>query len=339
MRCLHCESSAGARRPDELTGAEALQLCEDLADAGCTQCNISGGEPLLRRDWPELCHRLTSRGVRVTLVTNGALLDDEVVHTARAAGVSAVALSLDGVGDTHDRIRPPRAPGKSSFREVIQALGTVQKVGLIPAVITHINRWNLDQVPAMHELLRQMGVDHWQVQLGIPMGRLREIREPYMLSPSQLPGLAQTLAAIIVRGRSPRLRITDTIGYYTRLEPLLRSRGRDCAFWTGCSAGVTVVGIDANGDVKGCSCLPRELVAGNVRQRSFKDIWEDESGFAYNTDWHEDRLTGFCATCPYRRICRAGCTSLAWSVTGTVYENPYCLHRVETLSPADVDVT
>ena len=63
-------------------------------------------------------------------------------------------------------------------------------------------------------------------------------------------------------------------------------------------------------------------------------IWADESRFAYNTDWQEGNLTGACAACPYRRVCQAGCTSLAYSVTGSIYENPYCLHRLMDRKPA-----
>jgi radical SAM protein with 4Fe4S-binding SPASM domain len=331
LRCLHCESRAGLRRNDELTTQEALALCDALAAAGCNQCNVSGGEPLMRKDWAQLCGRLSGHGVRVTVVTNGVLFDDDAAHTARDSGVSAVAVSLDGMRDTHDRIRPSHGVADSSFREVVRAIGTAQNAGLVPAVITHINRWNLGELGAVHALLRQLGVDWWQVQLGLPLGRQREIREPYMLAPEQLGELAHAIATLIRGGGSPRLRVTDTIGYYTRLEPVLRG-GTGHGIWTGCYAGILAVAIDCNGDVKGCSCLPKQFVAGNVRERPFGQIWDDERGFAYNTDWHEERLTGECARCAYRRVCRAGCTSLAWSVTGSIYENPYCLHRLSMIA-------
>ena len=334
LRCIHCESGAGVQRADELTTREALSLCDALADAGCEQCNLSGGEPLLRPDWQQICGRLVDRGMRVTLVTNGTLLDELTAHTCREVGVSAVAMSIDGMRATHDRIRRWGARGASSFGKVVQAIGAVQKVGLMPAAITHVNQWNLGELASLHALLRQWGVDYWQVQLGLPLGRMRQLPD-YMLTPGQLPQLARTLAELLRTGLSPRLRVTDTIGYYTKLEPVLRPRG---SVWTGCYAGVLTVGIDSNGDIKGCSCLPGRFVAGNVRQRSFQEIWADEARFSYNTDWHEEQLTGACAQCPYRRVCRAGCTSLAWAVSGSIYENPYCLHRLEALERASAVV-
>lgn len=329
LRCIHCEAEAGTRRADELTTEEALSLCDALAAAGCKTCNVSGGEPLLRADWPLLCERLTERGVQVTLISNGSLLTEEAIATARRVGVRACSVSLDGLQPTHDRIRVRPRPGPSQFAEALAGLDRVVAAGLPAAAITHVNRWNLGELEAIHALLGEHGVALWQVQLGSPLGRQREIQEPYMIAPEQLPGLAERLVALIRAGRPPRLGIVDCIGYYTEAEPVLRSsRSGEPALWTGCYAGLLQVGIESNGDIKGCSSMPREFVAGNVRQRPFQEIWDDESRFAYNTDWREEKLTGFCATCAYRRVCRAGCTSLAYSVTGSIYENPFCLHRV-----------
>jgi radical SAM protein with 4Fe4S-binding SPASM domain len=302
-RCLHCELSAGARRGDELSRDEALSVCDALADLGCEQCNVSGGEPLLRKDWPHICQRLAARGIRVSLISNGSLVDADLVRRAADHGVTGFALSLDGLRATHDRVRVWHG-GDSAFDAVVAAARHVKQARLALAVITHISRWNLAQLPALHSLLRELDTDMWQVQLGLPLGRLREIETPYMIQPTQLPELAHLLTQLIESGPRPLIRVTDTLG------------------------------IESNGDVKGCSCLPREFTAGNLRQRPLAEIWADESRFAYNTDWQESSLTGACATCPYRRVCRAGCTCLAYSVTGSIYENPYCLHRVLNMRPS-----
>jgi radical SAM protein with 4Fe4S-binding SPASM domain len=324
FRCLHCEVAAGSRRADELDTEEALAVCDALAALGCEQCNISGGEPLLRQDWPLLCQRLSSHGVRVHLISNGSLVDAETVRRAADHGVAAFALSLDGLRSTHDRVRVWKS-GESAFAAVVAAAREVKRGNLALAAITHINRWNLGELEALHALLLELDADLWQVQLGLPLGRLREIEKPYMLEPAQLPALAKRLCQMIQSGPRPRINVTDTIGYYTAYEPILRGPK---GVWTGCYAGVQTLGIESNGDVKGCACLPREFVAGNLRQRSLAEIWADESRFAYNTDWQEGNLTGACAACPFRRVCRAGCTCLAYSVTGSIYENPYCLHRI-----------
>jgi len=330
LRCVHCEGRAGRRHPEELSRDEALELCGALADLGCQRCNLSGGEPLLRRDWPEIARRLCDRGIDVHLITNGTALDASALARAEQAGVVGVAVSIDGLRATHDRIRPSatRRAG-SSFDLAFEALQRVLRSGMKAGVITHINTWNLGELDRLCELLAGLELDVWQVQLALPAGRAREIGEPYLIRPEQLEQVYAFLLRVLHDGRVP-IRVTDTIGYYTELEPVIRCRYSEdtLPFWTGCHAGLQVVGIESNGDVKGCPCMPAEFVAGNVRQRSLGDIWRDESGFAYNTRWREQELTGFCKRCAFGRLCRAGCTTLAYSLTGTIYENPYCLYRV-----------
>jgi radical SAM protein with 4Fe4S-binding SPASM domain len=167
----------------------------------------------------------------------------------------------------------------------------------------------------------------------VPAGRLRTLAEPYLIAPEQLEQVYEFLVRTLADGRVPA-RVTDTIGYYTELEPVIRCRYSEgtLPFWTGCHAGLQVVGIESHGDVKGCPSMPAEFVAGNLRERSLGDIWRDEERFAYNTRWREDKLTGFCRACAFRRLCRAGCTTYAYSVTGTIYENPYCLYRIRCLA-------
>ncbi len=334
MRCLHCEGGAGRRDPEELTTAEALNLCDQIAALGCVRCNLSGGEPLLREDWPLLARRLADRGVAVHVVTNGTLLDQEAVRQAEQAGVVGVAVSLDGLQATHDRIRVwPGRKRKSSFESALKALRVAKSSSLKVGAITHVNLWNLGELDQVYDLLADLYLDVWQVQLAIPEGRLRQIPEPYLIAPEQLEQVYQSLIRAMKDDRVP-VRVTDTIGYYTEMEPVIRVREKERAlpFWTGCYAGCLLMGVESNGAVKGCPSMGPDFIAGSVRKESLAEIWGDEERFAYNTRWDESKLTGFCASCEFRRLCRAGCTTMAYAVTGTIYENPYCIFRVRSLA-------
>ena len=81
LRCVHCEQNAGTKDPEELGTDEALHLADELAAAGCHCVNLTGGEPLLRRDWPQLARRLADRGVVVVVITNGVPVDDDIAYT------------------------------------------------------------------------------------------------------------------------------------------------------------------------------------------------------------------------------------------------------------------
>jgi radical SAM protein with 4Fe4S-binding SPASM domain len=330
LRCVHCEADAGRRAPAELSTEEALALAGDLALAGCRGVRLTGGEPLLRPDWPLLARRLTGFGVEVTLITNGLLLDGETLARAADAGVTGVAISLDGRREVHDALRLPAAAGTSSRHAAARrALELVAASPLRAAAITQIHRDNLADLQLLYEDLAGLGVEVWQVQLAMPLGRLLRHRDAYLVRPADLPALEEQLAVLVADGRV-RLAVADNIGYYGRREPILRGALHGvAAFWTGCQAGCRLVGIGPSGEVKGCPSHPPAFVAGNVRAEPFAAIWGDAGRFAYNTAWREDLLVGGCARCSFRRLCRAGCTSMAFSVTGTIHDNPFCLQRAQ----------
>ena len=88
------------------------------------------------------------------------------------------------------------------------------------------------------------------------------------------------------------------------------------------------VGIEADGTIKGCPSLPTAAWAGgNVRDASLQDIWERAAPLRYTRDRTVDDLWGFCRTCYYADVCRAGCTRTSDVFFGKPGNNPYCHHR------------
>ncbi len=327
-RCIHCINSAGKKKEAELTAAKALALCDEMAELGVENINLTGGEPLLRDDWSEIARRLSALGVEVVIVTNGLLVDEELVERMIECGVSAVAVSLDGDAQTHNAVRRLRSKSPiTSFDAAIRAVELAAASSMRAAVITQVHRGNMQTLQWIHERLVPLKLDAWQIQAAIPFGRLLEISHQYLLQPDDLPALIEQLADFIDRGQLP-IQVADNIGYYCRHEPKLRitDSGRP-SFWRGCQAGISVVAIDPTGNVKGCPSQPEEFAAQNVRRSSLADIWSDPSNFPYNTQWDENLLEGECAVCSFKRICRAGCKSMAFSTTGTIYDNPFCVQR------------
>lgn len=122
----------------------------------------------------------------------------------------------------------------------------------------------------------------------------------------------------------------DDIGWMSPDEPEIRSSKRPCdTVYCGCSAGLALIGLTADGTVRGCLSMPKEFDEGNVRARPLAEIWKDPGAFAYNRRFSEASLTGACRECAFRRICRAGCKTLAWSTQRSLSENRYCLRLQE----------
>lgn len=328
MRCLHCASdfSDGRPRGDELDLAEAMDLCRQLAQLGCEKVVLSGGEALLRPDWPLIARELVALGLHVSLITNGFVVDEEAAREIRRAGICRVALSLDGLEETHNHVRV----NPLSFARVLRACDLLRGEGLAVNFVTHVNRRNLPELAALETLVAELGADVWRLQLGSPMGRLAQHPELVLL-PEDLPAVADFIVAAKQR-RRVAVSVGNNVGYFSRHERVLRStpnrQGLD--FWCGCSAGCLNVGIEANGNVKGCLSLQSErFVEGNLRQESLAEIWSRPGAFAYTRGFEPADLHGHCAGCEYGEICRGGCVFMAFGATGSPHDNPYCLHRVE----------
>ena len=313
-----------------------LRVADSLAALGCEFVDITGGEPLTFRGWDRLCRHIGDLGMRVSLITNGLLLDERRLDLAQAAGVQLVVVSLDGTQNVHDATRRRVRPGPSPFQLAVAGLSRARE-RLRVAVLTQINRENLDDLPGLHRLLIELGIPRWQVQLAVPAGRLLDRPEPYAIAPVDLPRVAAFLASVRRRGGAPDLEVSDNIGYYTESELWLRQRAGRSGLWLGCTAGLRSATITYEGRVRGCSMMPEEFDAGDLHDESLETIWNDRSRFAYTLQYDPRRLTGACASCQFGALCRAGCTTMAYWATGSIYENPYCLHRLQQLANSSAE--
>ena len=158
MRCKHCGSKCNVASSDELTEEEALFLCDEMGKLGVERVTLSGGEPLLRKDWDKIAKRLSENGIIPNMISNGWLIDKDVLQRAKDAGISNIAVSLDGYGETHDYIRC-----KGAFDKAVNALKLMKDEGLISSVVTSIHKLNLSELPQLRDLLVELGVHNWQL--------------------------------------------------------------------------------------------------------------------------------------------------------------------------------
>jgi radical SAM protein with 4Fe4S-binding SPASM domain len=326
LRCIHCENQCGEISSRELPPERLRMVARDLVQLGCREVHVTGGEPLMHPDWDNLCRDFAEIGLRTSLITNGTLLDQARLDRAIDAGVGALGISLDGLQATHDSIRIRPGAGPSPWREAVAAIErAVPRIETV--VITAVSRRNLAELPALRDFLASLGVRRWQIQLVIPVGRVLDIQEPFVIAPTDL----ETLTAFIVDARSsgklPHIDASDTIGYFTERELGLRGPLGAPSLWTGCQAGIRAVAITYDGRVRGCSIMPPEFDAGDLHDESIATIWNDAERFAYSTRFDAAKLAGPCGRCRVGPLCRAGCTTMAYWTTGSIYTNPFCLHR------------
>lgn len=341
--CAHCGSSAGRAREGELTTDEALSVADQLVDLGCRRVVLIGGEAFMRPDWDVIARRLVDGGVEASIITNGSCFTEHVWQRMEAAGVRYVAVSIDGNEAHHDALRMP-----GSYRHGMEALAQAHARGLATAAITVLNAGNADDLPELYDALAAIPVDAWQIQLCSPFGNARH-ESGLVPSIEQVAGAVDFIArqnrACFAFDRAeegapgnqqadwqdevpsrPPLRIfaADNIGYHTADEGVIR--GYPGMSFQGCAAGISAIGIDSVGNVRGCESLYDEAFnEGNLRERTLRDIWESPDAFAYNRQFRLDMLSGSCARCAYGARCAGGCRSLNHFLAGNMYEAPRCV--------------
>lgn len=324
LACRHCGSRAGSARPDELSLDEALDVVRQLAALGVREVTLIGGEAYLFEGWTEVIAAIRRSGMQCSLVTSGRGFDEARARAAQRAGLQTVSFSVDGDEATHDRLRG--LPG--SYAAVRHGFASCRAIGLPFSVNTQINRLSLPHLPHVFELLRDAGAHGWQLQLTVPAGRAADEPE-VLLQPYDLLVLFPLLAELKRRCDAARIKCLagNNLGYFGPYDAVIRSLS-PCGHSGTCLAGRLGMGLEANGDVKGCPSLPtNDWVGGNVRERAVVDIWERSQPLRYNRDRTVDDLWGFCRTCYYADECRAGCIWMATSLFGRPGNNPYCHHR------------
>lgn len=324
LACRHCGSRAGRARADELSTAEALDLVAQMAELGVEECTIIGGEAYLRDDWATIAGALTQAGIRCSMTTGGRALTPERVAAAKQAGVETVSVSLDGLAATHDHLRALNG----SHAAAMQALANLKAAGLPRSVNTQLCGINLHEIEALLDTLVPLEIHSWQVQITVAMGRAADHPE-LLLQPYRMIELMPLVARLQRRCEQLGIRLwpASNIGYFGPYESLLRGNHRD-AHQHGCEAGLRALGIEANGDIKGCPSLPTaDYVGGSVREHPLRDIWERASVLRFNRDERIAELWGHCATCYYAEVCKSGCSWTNHVLFGRRGNNPYCHHR------------
>lgn len=330
LKCGHCGSRAGKKRSGELTTEECFEVVDGLERLGTREVSMIGGEAYLRRDWPELVRYIKSKGMRCLIQTGGRNFNAERLQTAIDAGLDGVGVSIDGMRELHDRVRG--VPG--SWDKAFDLYRRAREAGLQASCNTQIGAETMADLPALMDTIIEAGATHWQIQLTVAMGNAVD-NDELLLQPHQLAELMPLLARLFKEGQKRGLLMVvgNNIGYFGPYEHLWRGYSDERVHWTGCSAGQNVIALEADGSVKGCPSLPTVgYTGGNVRDAAIEDIWGSAPEIHFGRLRSTTDMWGFCGSCYYNDVCRAGCTWTSHSLLGRPGNNPYCHHRVIELA-------
>lgn len=291
LRCVHCLSSSGKRRPDELSTREAKRLIDEWAEMKVFYINVGGGEPMVRRDFFELMDYTLDRGIGVKFSTNGALIDESAASWIASRDYLDVQISLDGANaETNDPIR-----GSGSYDRARRAMNLLAKHRFPFKINTTITRHNYPQIDELYALVQRYGAELRLTRLR-PTGRGGEVWEDLRPSHEQNRGLYDWLL------QHPDVLTGDSFFH-------LSAYGQSIEGLNMCGAGRIVCCVDPVGEVYACPfLLDPEFSAGNVRESGgFTKLWRESSLFSHLREW---QVGGSCQSCNAYDKCHGGCIAV-----------------------------
>ncbi len=340
LNCLHChQDSSPASSHPQLTTSQALQVIDNMGDAGVAILTFSGGEPLLRKDLYAAVKRAKDEGILCTIASNGTLMTREVSEKLAKAGIRRVEIGLDGAtAETHDFLRSKIG----SFQATIEGIRNCASVGFdeIAATMT-LHSKNVNELEETMNLAEKLGATRFYLNRLIPAGR--GVQASYLdVGPREkieaLEALYKKFHNSIVEGSGIQC-YARGMTYYARLghersngevftvsealsgyERMFQNKfglevskivRKLATGFGGCSAGLTYAGLSASGDL--LPCVPAPIKLGNLLEQSLEEIWIHNELLNYIRD--RKALKGSCKMCEYTGLC-GGCRYTAYITRG-----------------------
>jgi 12,18-didecarboxysiroheme deacetylase len=341
LKCIHCYAHADNHAGDyELTTKEGRELINDLGGYGVPVLLFSGGEPLVRPDLPELAAYAVEKGMRAVISTNGTLITSEKARILKDIGLSYVGISLDGMEEANDRFKGVNG----AFAAALDGIRKSQAAGIKVGLRFTINKYNVDEIPGIFDLLEEMDIPRVCFYHPVYAGRGSELVKQDLTHEETRKAVDLIIDRtndLYKRGIHKEVLTVDNHAdgpyLYLRLlkenperaeevlELLKMNEGNNSGRGIGCVSWDGSVYADQ---------FWRHHSFGNIRKRPFSKIWSDTSDpLLSKLKEKKNHVKGRCATCNWLDICAGNLRVRAEALTGDVWApDPACYLTDEEIS-------
>ncbi len=333
LKCVHCYAHAkNIPFDNELSTTEGKILIDDLAEFGVPVILFSGGEPLVRKDLPELADYAVKKGMRAVISTNGTLITPQTARTLKDIGLSYVGISLDGMEEINDRFRGV----KGAFKSALEGIENCKKAGIKVGLRFTINKSNAGQIPEIFKLLEEMDIPRVCFYHLVYAGRGSELVKEDLSHEESRKAVDLILALTKQLHDKGDLKEVLTVdnhadGPYLYLRLLRENPERAqevldlLKMNQGNSSGIGIGCVSWDGEVYPDQFW-RHYSFGNIRNRPFSEIWTDTSDpLMKKLKEKKKYATGRCKTCRWLDICAGNFRVRSEAVTGDVWApDPAC---------------
>ncbi|MFH2045014.1 MAG: 12,18-didecarboxysiroheme deacetylase [Pseudomonadota bacterium] len=333
LKCIHCYAHAKSTPvDDELSTADGIKLIDDLSQFGTPVILFSGGEPLMRKDLPELAGYAVKKGMRAVISTNGTLISEQRAKILKDVGLSYVGISLDGMEEINDRFRGV----KGAFNQAMNGIRNCMNAGIKVGLRFTVNKYNFFEIPKIFNLLEDMEIPRVCFYHLVYAGRGSKLVEED-LSHSQTREAVDTIIDLTKKlhdkGKQKEVLTVDnhSDGPYIYLRLLKENPERAAEVLEllemneGNNSGRGIGCISWNGDVH-ADQFWRHHSFGNIKERPFSEIWTDLSDpLLKQLKEKKKHVKGRCAKCRWLDICAGNFRVRAEAITGDVWApDPAC---------------
>jgi radical SAM enzyme (rSAM/lipoprotein system) len=319
--CLHCGSDCNRNAAvADMPYADFLRVLDGIKEklAGRTPvvC-LTGGEPLMRSDLAAAGEEISRRGFAWGFVTNGVLLTAGRFRDLRSAGLSSVAISLDGLDADHTWFRGNASCYARALGAISLAAEAERKDGRRFSfdVVTCVNRRNFVHLDLLKQKLVGLGVRKWRLVSIFPKGRAAQNGE-LKLTNGEMRGLME-----FIRTTRREKSIAASYGCEGFLGGY-EMEVRDGPFF--CRAGVNIGSVLADGSISACPSLRADYIQGDIYKDDFLDVWDTRFAVMRDRRWAK---TGACRDCRVWGLCRGNGLHLRDEKSGGLL---FCNYRALT---------
>jgi pyrroloquinoline quinone biosynthesis protein E len=311
LRCPYCSNPIDLQlKKSEMSTEQWCRVFSEAAELGVVQLHLSGGEPTVRKDLPELIRHARKCDLYVNLITGGTLLSEEDLRELQDCGLDHVQLSVQ---DT-DRETAERLAGIRSYDKKLEVARHLKKLGIPLTLNVVVHRYNIGHVPELIALGAELGAQRLELANSQYVSWALENRNTLLPTQEQ-----RDKAAALAREARERYRgVMEVV--FVQVDYLTPEPKPCMGGWAR-----TYMLITPTGEVLPCHAahIIPNLHFDNVQQQALATIWRDSPALnAFRGDaWMEEP----CRSCPNKAKDFAGCRCQAFLLTGdAAATDPVC---------------
>ncbi|MBQ3339210.1 MAG: radical SAM protein [Atopobiaceae bacterium] len=323
-RCRHCYMSAPHAALPHPTTEQCLDIADQIADCGIMRVSLTGGEPLIRKDFLKIVDRILERGMRIDVImTNGALVDEALLDALDARDCHPeLNMSFDGPKPWHDWLRGVEGAHES----VRRALALCHERGFVTGTELVLHKGNIGTLRESVNMLGELGVSSLKVNRLNCVGEGEALSEYALTAQEEFEAYLDYIPHYLEDGMP--VPILSLSGVFRAFEGELsvgaerNPEDGDCGRLPICASARTTMYLGPDGRILPCIPMSERDTTSELFPQVGSTTLAEALSDSFYLDFISTTLDDYlahnptCAACAYKNRCGGGCRGRAVDANG-----------------------